>query len=65
MNQHLMEGRYSQFVGRIREWIGIIANKELEADFGAHDQFVGRSTERCQVSLEEAERLAGEVAHHA
>jgi uncharacterized protein YjbJ (UPF0337 family) len=65
MNQNLMEGRYSQFVGRIREWIGIVANNELEVDLGRHDQFVGRITKRCRVSLEEAERLAGEVAHHA
>jgi len=64
MNQYLMEGRYYQFVGRIREWIGTVAHNELEVDLGRRDQLVGRITERCQVSLEEAELRANEVVQH-
>jgi len=39
MNKYLMEGRYYQFVGRIREWIGTVAHNELEVDLGRRDQF--------------------------
>jgi uncharacterized protein YjbJ (UPF0337 family) len=61
MDQYLMEGRYYQFVGRIREWIGSIAHNELEVSLGRHDQFVGRITEHCGTPSEEAELRAGEV----
>jgi uncharacterized protein YjbJ (UPF0337 family) len=53
-----MEGRYYQFVGRIREWIGTVAHNEVEADLGRHDRLVGRISEHCHVPLEEAELLA-------
>jgi uncharacterized protein YjbJ (UPF0337 family) len=62
MDQYLMEGRYYQFVGKIREWIGTVAHDELQANLGRHDQLVGRISEHCRLPLEEAELLASEVA---
>jgi len=60
MDQYLMEGRYYQFVGRIREWIGTIAQNELEVNLGRRDRLVGRTTEH-RIPLEETELRASEV----
>ena len=62
MDQYLMEGRYYQFVGRIREWIGTVAHNELELNLSRHDdQPVGRAAGDCRVSLEETELRAAQV----
>jgi uncharacterized protein YjbJ (UPF0337 family) len=61
MDQYLMEGRYYQFVGRIREWIGTVAHSEVQVDLGRYDQLVGRISEHCRIPLEEAEQRANEV----
>jgi uncharacterized protein YjbJ (UPF0337 family) len=61
MDQYLMEGRYYQFVGKIREWIGTVAHNQTEVNLGRHDQLVGRISEYCRVPLEEAELRANEV----
>ena len=61
MDQYLMEGRYYQFVGKIREWIGTVAHDEMQVNLGRHDQLVGRISEYCRVPLEEAELRASEV----
>jgi uncharacterized protein YjbJ (UPF0337 family) len=61
MDQYLMEGRYYQFVGKIREWIGTVAHNRTEVNSGRHDQLVGRISEYCRVPLEEAELRANEV----
>jgi uncharacterized protein YjbJ (UPF0337 family) len=61
MDQHLMEGRYYQFVGKIREWIGTVARNETEVNLGRHDQLVGRTSEYCHLPLEEAELRAKDV----
>jgi len=61
MDQCLMDGRYYQFVGRIREWIGTLAHNELEVELGRHDQLVGRITEHCRIPLAEAELRASGV----
>jgi hypothetical protein len=61
MDQYLMEGHYYQFVGRIREWIGTIADNELEVSLGRCDRLVGRTTEHRCIPLEETELRASEV----
>jgi uncharacterized protein YjbJ (UPF0337 family) len=61
MDQHLMEGRYYQFVGKVREWLGNVVGNDIEADLGRRDQLVGRIAEHCRVPLEEAEALATEA----
>ena len=59
-----MEGRYYQFVGKVREWLGIAVGNDLEVDLGKRDQLIGRIAEHCRVPLEEAEALATEAAGH-
>jgi uncharacterized protein YjbJ (UPF0337 family) len=65
MEQHLIEGRYYQFVGKVREWLGSAAGNNIEAELGRHDQLLGRIKEHCHVPIEEAELLANEAAGHA
>ena len=55
MDQYLIE-----FVDRIREWIGTIAQNELEVNLGRRDRLVGRTTEH-RIPLEETELRASEV----
>jgi uncharacterized protein YjbJ (UPF0337 family) len=62
MNQYLMEGRYYQFVGRIREWMGTLANDEQQVEVGKLDQLVGRIAEHCRVPIEEADLLADQLS---
>jgi uncharacterized protein YjbJ (UPF0337 family) len=42
MNEHLMEGRYYQFVGKVREWLGNAVGSDIQVDLGRRDQLVGR-----------------------
>jgi hypothetical protein len=63
MDQYLMEGRYYQFVGRIREWIST-AHNEREANFDTHGQrneLVDGTTERRRIPLKDTELRAGQV----
>jgi uncharacterized protein YjbJ (UPF0337 family) len=62
MDQYLMEGRYYQFVGKIREWIGTVSNNETEVNLGRHDQLVGRISEYCHLPVEEAELRAKDLS---
>jgi uncharacterized protein YjbJ (UPF0337 family) len=64
MNGHLMEGRYYQFVGKVREWLGNAVGNDIEVDLGRRDQLIGRIAEHCHVPLEEAEALATQAAGH-
>jgi uncharacterized protein YjbJ (UPF0337 family) len=50
--------RYYQFAGRIREQFGILTHNEIAIVTGRHDQLVGRITEFCHVSIEDAELMA-------
>ena len=60
MTWDVMEGRWYQFVGRMRAKLGYLAKNELEASCGERDQLVGRIKEHCGVPTEEAIRLADE-----
>jgi uncharacterized protein YjbJ (UPF0337 family) len=64
MNEHLMEGRYYQFVGKVREWLGNAVGNDIQVDLGRRDQLVGRIVEHCHVPLEEAEALATQAVGH-
>jgi len=64
MNEHLMEGRYYQFVGKVREWLGNAVGNDIQVDLGRRDQLVGRIAEHCHVPLEEADALATQAAGH-
>ena len=60
MTWDVMEGRWYQFVGRMRAKLGYLAKNELEASCGERDQLVGRIKEHYGVPTEEAIRLADE-----
>lgn len=55
---YLLEARYYQVAGRIREWIGAKQNDKEAIEVGRQDQLVGRIAEHCHISVEEAESLA-------
>jgi uncharacterized protein YjbJ (UPF0337 family) len=56
---YILIARYFQFAGRIREQVGLITHNETAILVGRHDQLVGRITEFCHVSIEDAELMAG------
>jgi uncharacterized protein YjbJ (UPF0337 family) len=62
---HILIARYYQFAGRIREQFGLLTNSEIAIVIGRHDQLVGRITEFCHVSLEDAELMARDVSCRA
>jgi uncharacterized protein YjbJ (UPF0337 family) len=55
---NILIARYFQFAGRIREKFGRITHNDVAVNIGRHDQLVGRITEFCHVSIEDAELLA-------
>ena len=61
MSQHRVVGRYYQFVGRIREWLGVKGGSAVQVEVGRRDQLIGRIAEHCRISLTEAEKLADEL----
>jgi uncharacterized protein YjbJ (UPF0337 family) len=58
MTLDLIGGGWYQFAGKIRVWLGTIANSEVEVNEGKRDQLIGRITQHCGVSLEDAESIA-------
>jgi uncharacterized protein YjbJ (UPF0337 family) len=57
---NILIARYYQLAGRIREQFGRITHNDVAINVGKHDQLVGRITEFCHVSIEDAELLARE-----
>jgi uncharacterized protein YjbJ (UPF0337 family) len=55
---NILIARYFQFAGRIREKFGRLTHNDVAVNVGKHDQLVGRITEFCHVSIEDAELLA-------
>jgi uncharacterized protein YjbJ (UPF0337 family) len=54
--------RYYQFAGRIREAFGRITHNGTSIAIGKHNQLVGRITEFCHLSIEDAELMAREAS---
>jgi uncharacterized protein YjbJ (UPF0337 family) len=61
MSQHQFVGRYYQYAGRVREWLGAKQGNTESMDLGRRDQLVGRIAEHFGVTLIEADRLADEL----
>jgi hypothetical protein len=61
MSQRQIVGRYYQFAGRVREWLGTRQHNQTSIELGRRDQLVGRIAERFGVTLIEADRLADEL----
>jgi uncharacterized protein YjbJ (UPF0337 family) len=59
---NIFMARYYQFAGRIREAFGRITHNETAIAVGKHDQLVGRITEFCHLSIEDAELMAREAS---
>jgi hypothetical protein len=61
---HTIIARYYQLAGRIREQLGLFTHNEAAVNVGRHDQLVGRITEFCNVSIEDAEVMASDASGH-
>jgi uncharacterized protein YjbJ (UPF0337 family) len=53
-----LEGRWYQFAGKIREWLGIKRGNETAVEVGRHDQLVGKIAADLGIPIMEAELLA-------
>lgn len=60
MNKDILEGKWKQLRGQIRERWGDITDDELDQIAGKYDQLIGKVQERYGYSREEAERQVDE-----
>lgn len=56
MNKDILEGKWKQLKGEVKEQWGKLTNDDLDRVEGNYDQLVGRIQERYGYSREEAER---------
>ncbi len=56
MNQDILQGRWSQLKGKVREKWGQLTDDDFAMIGGQKDQLVGRVQERYGLAKEEAER---------
>jgi hypothetical protein len=61
MSQHQIIGRYYQYAGKVRGWLGTRQHDSPSIELGRRDQLVGRIAEHFGVTLIEADRLADEL----
>lgn len=60
MNKDVLEGKWKQLRGQIRERWGDITDDELDQIAGRYDQLVGKIQERYGYNRDEAEREVDE-----
>jgi uncharacterized protein YjbJ (UPF0337 family) len=60
MNKDILEGKWKQLRGQIRERWGDITDDELDQIAGKYDQLIGKVQEKYGYSREEAERQVEE-----
>ena len=60
MNKDILEGKWKQLRGEVRERWGEITDDELDQIAGRYDQLVGKIQERYGYNREEAEREVDE-----
>jgi uncharacterized protein YjbJ (UPF0337 family) len=60
MNKDILEGKWKQLRGQIRERWGDITDDELDQIAGKYDQLVGKVQERYGYNRDEAERQVDE-----
>jgi uncharacterized protein YjbJ (UPF0337 family) len=56
MNQDIMNGKWRQFSGKMREKWGKLTDDDLDVINGRRDQFLGKLQERYGVTRDEAEK---------
>jgi uncharacterized protein YjbJ (UPF0337 family) len=70
MNQDILEGKWTQLKGRVKEQWGKLTDDDLDRIAGKSEQLVGMIQERYGIAREEAQRqvdalFAGETARTA
>lgn len=60
MNQDIMQGRWQQLKGKVREKWGQLTDDDFTQIAGQKDQLVGRVQERYGLAKEQAEREVNE-----
>lgn len=60
MNKDILEGKWKQLRGEVRERWGELTDDELDQIAGRYDQLVGKVQERYGYNREEAEREVDE-----
>jgi uncharacterized protein YjbJ (UPF0337 family) len=56
MNQDILQGRWAQLKGKVREKWGKLTDDEVEQIAGRKDQLIGKIQERYGLAKNEAER---------
>jgi uncharacterized protein YjbJ (UPF0337 family) len=62
MNRDLMEGKWKQLRGGLKEHFGKLTDDDLQVISGNRDKFIGKLQERYGIAKEEAEKRADEWA---
>ena len=56
MNADIMEGKWKQMRGQMKEWWGKLTDDDFDVIAGKRDQLLGRIQERHGISRDEAEK---------
>ena len=60
MNEDILQGKWAQLKGKVKEQWGKLTDDDLDVVAGRHDQLTGKIQERYGVAKEEAEKQLAE-----